>query len=508
MIGMAPHQLLTIFMASALLSGSNGSILDSDSLIDANQSSIEDDDGFEYGSSRQIKCVAPTGPITGGPAPICLVRAECLAQGGQPGAACGRGFARGVCCNFQNVIQCGDRTASTNSIFRNPNFPDPTTDAINCAVDVVPRQDVCGIRIEFLDALLAPSRSGVCFQDLFTVVGGGTVDATGFNTNMCGLLKGYSTMIPVNQTSDLIRLVIMSQSKGVMWNINVTQVNCADLNVPVNDECGVRNNPVLPARSLDFSDLNETAPLAKIVDFEGKILGGADLGGIQFPWMVAVLLDGSHVCSGTLVARQWVVTAASCVNFYAESTAAVGRITLLLGSFNLALAETRRVTRTVERVYIHNEFQGNNFDVAILRMNQTVPFSAAIRPVCFPSPTRNFAGLTGIIAGWGTNGGPAKSNFLLGGNVPVRSNAACQTAWNAMNVVIRDSMICAGDGAVAQCNGDVGGPLIVADANGLFSMVGISSLFAPPACGNPDFPDVYMRTSSFLSWINLVLGQK
>jgi secreted trypsin-like serine protease len=54
--------------------------------------------------------------------------------------------------------------------------------------------------------------------------------------------------------------------------------------------------------------------------------------------------------------------------------------------------------------------------------------------------------------------------------------------------------------------GDSGGPLLVAEEDGLYSMVGVSSFSAPPACGNPDFPDVYMRTSAFASWVALVLA--
>jgi len=48
---------------------------------------------------------------------------------------------------------------------------------------------------------------------------------------------------------------------------------------------------------------------------EGKILAGTPVGGIQYPWMAAILYDGSHICSGTLISRQWIMTAAHCVTF-------------------------------------------------------------------------------------------------------------------------------------------------------------------------------------------------
>jgi secreted trypsin-like serine protease len=48
---------------------------------------------------------------------------------------------------------------------------------------------------------------------------------------------------------------------------------------------------------------------------EGKILAGTPVGGIMYPWMAAILYDGSHICSGTLISRQWIMTAAHCVTF-------------------------------------------------------------------------------------------------------------------------------------------------------------------------------------------------
>lgn len=54
--------------------------------------------------------------------------------------------------------------------------------------------------------------------------------------------------------------------------------------------------------------------------------------------------------------------------------------------------------------------------------------------------------------------------------------------------------------------GDSGGPLLVAEEDGLYSMVGVSSFASQPACGNPDFPDVYMRTAAYASWVALVLA--
>jgi len=107
-----------------------------------------------------------SGSIYGGATLTCLLRTECIAQGGRLGVPCGRGFSKGFCCECKspeimslwhclkpiflqtvdNVLKCGDTTSAVHAIFRNPDFPDTTDKPISCIVGIEPRPEACGIR--------------------------------------------------------------------------------------------------------------------------------------------------------------------------------------------------------------------------------------------------------------------------------------------------------------------------------------------------------------------------
>ena len=69
-------------------------------------------------------------------------------------------------------------------------------------------------------------------------------------------------------------------------------------------------------------------------------------------------------------------------------------------------------------------------------------------------------------------------------------------------------MICAGDadGGESTCSGDSGGPLIVAGANDVATIIGTTSFVPSFGCGTQGFPAVYAYTIPFLDWITPKMG--
>ncbi|XP_033201533.2 transmembrane protease serine 9 [Bombus vancouverensis nearcticus] len=230
---------------------------------------------------------------------------------------------------------------------------------------------------------------------------------------------------------------------------------------------------------------------------ESRIVGGQTTRMNEFPWMARLSYLNKFYCGGTLINDRYVLTAAHCVKGFMWFM-----IKVTFGEHDRCTergAETRYVVRVLT-----GDFSFLNFDndIALLRLNERVPLSDTIRPICLPTEKdKQYVGTKAIASGWGTLYEDGKPSCLLQEvEVPVMSLQDCRNTSYSPRM-ISDNMMCAGypDGKKDSCQGDSGGPLIAEREDKKYELIGIVSW--GNGCARPGYPGVYTRVTRYINWI-------
>lgn len=151
-----------------------------------------------------------------------------------------------------------------------------------------------------------------------------------------------------------------------------------------------------------------------------------------------------------------------------------------------------------------------NNDMALIRLPVDVPLSVNIQPVRLPTQAQanaSFQDATSTVSGFGrfSDTVNAISNELRFVQLRIISNAECAGVYGGATVVAH--VICARGLTAANqgtCNGDSGGPLTL-NEGGVSTQIGVVSFVAAAGC-EAGLPSGYMRTASFLGWVNQHTG--
>ncbi|XP_068193692.1 prostasin-like [Antennarius striatus] len=249
--------------------------------------------------------------------------------------------------------------------------------------------------------------------------------------------------------------------------------------------------------ALMVTGINGQSDVCGVAPLNTRIVGGDDAPVGAWPWMASLHLE-EHICGGSLINNQWVLTAAHCV----DSDVPLTDYDIFLGRQNQMGSNPNEVMRKASKIIIHPQYNPKEVynDIALIQLSGPVNFTNFIRPVCLAAVGSEYKdGKECWVTGWGDISmispllPPQTLQEVV---VPIVSNSDC----NKIYQLITNKMMCAGysEGGKDSCFADSGGPLL-RKVNSTWVQGGVVSFGC--GCALRNIPGVYTRVSEYESWI-------
>jgi hypothetical protein len=248
---------------------------------------------------------------------------------------------------------------------------------------------------------------------------------------------------------------------------------------------------------------NEAGPSALRPKAHAAVIGGQPAAPGTFPWMAYVLdLRGNSIgqCSGTVVAPNLVLTAGHCAeNMQTGVVNEASGYRVVTGNVDAAAPETEKQTSDVTRVIVcscHDRHTAIG-DVALLQLSTPTTAPAVVLA------SRPDNGTGALLAGWGETSPDQETLIeqLQSAPTVVQSPGSCEREASQFSPA---SEICTLDPPAHRtgaCNGDSGGPLLVAEpsAPGGMVQIGVAShVYGKCATSSPS---VFTRVDVISNWV-------
>jgi len=255
-----------------------------------------------------------------------------------------------------------------------------------------------------------------------------------------------------------------------------------------------------------------------------RIVGGQTSQSGEWPWLVTMQLARNdstyyeHLCGGSLIDRQWILTAAHCFESlwadFLTNDPAFWR--MRMGEHHMFESDDSQVELDTDKIILHpsrSPPETFNYDIALVKLASPVQLNERVNVICLPTATEVFpTGTSCLTAGWGhMEESGVVSSVVNHVSVPIVDQVLCNQLYSNISqkikLTISDDMMCAGltEGGRDACQYDSGGPLVYYDhEEQRWLLIGVVS--TGYGCARAGFPGIYTKVSEFIPWIEQTIA--
>lgn len=254
-------------------------------------------------------------------------------------------------------------------------------------------------------------------------------------------------------------------------------------------------------------------------NYDGRIIGGFVTSIVNYPYQVSLQYHNAHICGGSIVAHNIILTAAHCIEQPWDTSAfrvRAGSSTHLYGGQLVG----------VRHIFKHEAYTSSTLDsdVALVVLDKNLTYTRTVQPVQLAAYGEHLLEDNDIfVSGWGLTAETGKVSFLLN-YVAVRliNQNTCSKSYQYI-ATITSKMFCAGypQGGKDSCQGDSGGPLVsYVSTSPLTSTTSVSesqtNAVKPKqfgivswgvGCAQEGYPGVYANVAALRPWIDAKVNQ-
>uniref|UniRef100_A0A1I8MP36 Peptidase S1 domain-containing protein n=1 Tax=Musca domestica TaxID=7370 RepID=A0A1I8MP36_MUSDO len=221
-----------------------------------------------------------------------------------------------------------------------------------------------------------------------------------------------------------------------------------------------------------------------------RVIGGNDVPEGAIPFQVSIQNTfGEHICGGSIIAPEWILTAAHCMEWPKQY------LKIVTGTVNWTKPDAEYFVKDVKIHCLYDQPMYHN-DIALIKLAKPIVYNEKTKPVELATSNLLKQGDKLVLSGWGSTKLWGRTpDILQSAELDFMEHEKCSGAVRKAEWLGQGNICTDTSNGKGSCHNDSGGPLYDAVNKVL---VGIVNWGQPCAAG---YPDVFASVAYYHDWI-------